>query len=120
MRLFFGLSLILTSVGFAATPAGATAPGVPCVRTTIVAKRTPIGPAEYQSGQLRLANGATLRLQGSSAELYRVEQMHVGDRVAACFGPRRVYADAGPARTITLLDLMTGAYYGTNVGNGTP
>ncbi len=67
---------------------------------------------------MMLANGAVLELSGplKSPEMYQVTQMRVGDRVAACYGPLTTYADAGPARAITVLDLRNGQYYGTPVG----
>ncbi len=90
---------------------------VPCALTTLAQRKLPSGPAQYQSGTLVLKNGASLRLQGTSAELYHVAGMRVGDPIATCYGPLKTYADAGPARTITVLDLKSGNYYGTLVGN---
>jgi hypothetical protein len=94
--------------------------GIPCARTNVASVKKPTGPAQYQSGSLVLANGASMRLQGTSAELNMAKQMAVGDSVAACYGPLRNFADAGPARTITVLDLTNGAYYATLVGTWTP
>jgi hypothetical protein len=77
----------------------------------------PVGPAQYQSGSLGLGNGATLRLQGTRAEMALAGQLAVGDAVAACYGPLRTFADAGPSRTVTVLDLVNGAYYAALVGS---
>jgi hypothetical protein len=57
-----------------------------------------------------------MRLQGTSVELSRAAEMAVGDAVAACYGPLTTYADAGPSRTITVLDLVNGQYYSSLVG----
>lgn len=90
---------------------------LPCLRTTVATRKAPVGPAQFQSGRLTLANGATLRLQGTPAELRLAADLAVGDPVAACYGPLKTYADAGPARTITVLDLANGSYYGSLVGD---
>jgi hypothetical protein len=103
-----------------AVPAGAKSAlhsAVPCAKTTVAGRRLPTGPAQYESGLLTLANGASLRLQGTPGELNAARSMAVGDPVAACYGPLKTYADAGPSRTITVLDLANGAYYATLVGN---
>jgi hypothetical protein len=90
--------------------------GLPCARTTVATVKLPAGPAQYQSGSLVLANGASLRLQGSRAEIAMAKELGIGDPVAACYGPLRIYADAGPSRSITVLDLVNGAYYAALVG----
>jgi hypothetical protein len=105
-------SLALTAP--AATAAAAA--GLPCVRTTIASLKQPVGPAQYQSGSLRLGNGASLRFQGTPEELAMAKDLAVGDAVAACYGPLRTYADAGPSRTVTVLDLVNGAYYASLIG----
>ncbi len=89
----------------------------PCARTAIVERKMPSGPAQYQSGRLTLRNGASLRLQGSAADMYAVRGMRVGDPVAACYGPLKNYADAPPSRSTTVLDLANGSYYGTLIGS---
>lgn len=98
----------------AAHSAGGTAP---CARTTIAERKMPTGPAQYQSGILALRNGASMRLQGGAGEMYQAKQFKVGDPVAACYGPLREYADAGPSVSMTVLDLRNGLYYGTLIGN---
>jgi hypothetical protein len=100
-------------------PAAAQARPLPCAATRIVTVVMPKGPARYQAGRMTLANGAMLELSGppNGPDMYRVSMMKAGDRVAVCYGPPTTYADAGPARTITLLDLRNGGYYGTLVGN---
>jgi hypothetical protein len=105
-----------------AAPAAArgAATGLPCARTTIASLQQPVGPAQYQSGSLRLANGASLRFQGTPEELATAKDLAVGDAVAACYGPPRTYADAGPSRTVTVLDLVNGAYYATLIGTWKP
>jgi hypothetical protein len=103
-----------------AAPAPAAHLALPCARTTIAAVKLPAGPAQYQSGSLALANGASLRLQGSRAEISMAKELGVGDPVAACYGPLRIYADAGPSRSITVLDLVNGAYYAALVGTWKP
>jgi len=105
---------------FPAAPAAAesiVSPILPCARTTIAARKLPVGPAQYQSGSLTLANGASMRLQGTPVEMYRARAMAVGDAVAACYGPLKNYADAGPSRTITVLDLKNGEYYAALIGS---
>ena len=79
----------------------------------------PSGPARYEAGRMTLANGATLELAGARSDpaMYQVSQMNRGDRVAACYGKPKVYADAGKVRTVTVLDLRNGQYYGTLVGS---
>ncbi len=114
MRIIVLSALYLASM---LLPAPALATGTPCVATRLAARRLPTGPAQYQAGSLRLANGASLRLQGTPAELSRVRDMRLGDPVAACYGPLEHYADAGPARTITVLDLANGAYFGALIGS---
>lgn len=116
------LAAALCSLGPLAPAVASAHPrnGVPCDRTTIAARRMPSGPAQYQSGVLRLTNGASMRLQGSSDELNVARQINIGDPVAACYGPLRTYADAGPARSVTVLDLRTGAFYGTLIGTWKP
>lgn len=115
---------LLAAVGFTAflgtTAEAAAAPvggALPCSKTTIAARKAPTGPAQYESGSLRLTNGASMRLQGTKAQLNVAAGMAVGDPVAACYGPLRNWADAGPARTITVLDLANGAYYASLVGS---
>lgn len=92
---------------------------VPCAVTRITSIKMPKGSARYQAGTIRLSNGATLELAGSvnSSSMYPVTQMRTNDRVAACYSPLQTrYADAGPSRTITILDLRTAGYYGTLIG----
>lgn len=103
----------LSSLGAAAPP-----PELPCTSTTIAKIAMPVGPAAYESGRMTLANGATLQLSGpsTSPEMSRVSRMKAGDPVAVCYGALTTYADAGPSRTITLLDLRNNLYYGTLVG----
>lgn len=108
-------AVIVSSVAPAHSAQSSTAP--PCARTAIVKRTMPSGPAQYQSGMLILRNGASLRLQGSPAEMYALRTMHVGDPVAACYGPLKNYADASPSRATTVLDLTNGSYYGTPLGN---
>ncbi|MBC5799690.1 MAG: hypothetical protein GIW94_06920 [Candidatus Eremiobacteraeota bacterium] len=107
----------LAAVPVPGAPA-ALRPSLPCVATRIAKIAMPSGPARYQGGRLTLENGAVLELSGplKSADMYRVSAMHAGDRVAACYGPLTTYADAGPSRTITVLDQRNGQYYGTLVG----
>jgi len=47
-------------------------------------------------GRLNLENGAVLELSGplKSADMYRVSEVHPGNRIAACYGPLTTYADA--------------------------
>jgi hypothetical protein len=124
MQLSIGSCVAAVSVGLGVlTPAVAhpvLGTGVPCARTSIAAVKQPSGPAQYQSGKLTLANGASLRLQGTRAEIAMAKELTVGDSVAACYGPLRNYADAGPSRTITVLDLVDGAYYATLIGTWKP
>jgi hypothetical protein len=115
---------VVALIGLAPLPAPAAAPaaltGLPCARTTVAAVKLPVGPAQYQSGSLALANGASLRLQGSRSEIAMAKELGVGDPVAACYGPLRIYADAGPSRSVTVLDLVNGAFYATLVGSWKP
>jgi hypothetical protein len=97
-----------------------TAAPLPCAATTITALKAPTGPAQYESGTLTLANGASLRLQGTAAEMSVAQTMAIADPVAACYGPLKTWADAGPARTITVLDLKNGAHYATFIGTWNP
>lgn len=85
-----------------ATPVGAGLQ-LPCARTTLDQLTMPTGPAQYQSGKLVLRNGASMRLQGSNAELYQAQQ------IKPC-------ADAPPSRTITVLDIRNGSYYASLIG----
>jgi hypothetical protein len=124
MRQYLGLCVVSAALALA-PPAQAEAhpvlgTGVPCARTSVASVKNPTGPAQYQSGSLVLANGASMRLQGTRAQLSMAKEMAVGDSVAACYGPLRNYADAGPSRTITVLDLVNGAYYATLVGSWKP
>ncbi len=109
---------VLAAAPMLAAPAAARRSSLPCVSTRIAKVVMPSGPARYQGGRLTLENGAVLELSGAlkSADMYRVSEMHPGDRVAACYGPLTTYADAGPSRTITVLDQRNGQYYGTLVG----
>ncbi|MDQ2858164.1 MAG: hypothetical protein M3R53_05880 [Candidatus Eremiobacteraeota bacterium] len=109
------VAVVCSSTAPARAAQSANAP--PCARTVIVERKMPSGPAQYQSGRLTLRNGATLRLQGSAGEMYAVRTMHVGDPVAACYGPLKSYADAPPSRSTTVLDLANGSYYGTLIGS---
>ncbi len=90
----------------------------PCARTTIAAIRPPAGPAAYQSGLMTLANGATLRIEGRASDpgVRQALAMKPGDAVAACYGRAVEYADAGPSRAVTVLDLHTNGSYGNLVG----
>ncbi|MDQ2866185.1 MAG: hypothetical protein M3R51_08155 [Candidatus Eremiobacteraeota bacterium] len=90
----------------------------PCELLRIATITMPKGPARYQAGVIRLSNGASLELAGASSDpsVYPVKQMHSNDAVAACFSRIKTYADAGPSRTITILDLRTSGYYGTLIG----
>jgi hypothetical protein len=112
-------SLALMVPAATAAAAGAAA-GLPCARTTIASLKQPVGPAQYQSGSLRLRNGASLRFQGTPEELAMAKDLAVGDAVAACYGPLRTYADAGPSRTVTVLDLVNGGYYASLIGTWKP
>jgi hypothetical protein len=124
MRLLIGSSVVAAALWLALLHPAAAHPmlgtGIPCARTNVASVKNPAGPAQYQSGSLVLANGASMRLQGTRAELARAKEMAVGDSVAACYGPLRTYADAGPSRTITVLDLTNGAYYATLIGTWKP
>jgi hypothetical protein len=93
-------------------------PAPQCAVTQISTIRMPTGPARYQAGRMTLANGASLELSGApnGEAMNMVSAMRVGDRVAACRGRMMSYADAGPSRTITILDLRNGQYYGTLIG----
>jgi hypothetical protein len=94
------------------------APSPPCDTTRIASMMMPVGPARVDHGQMTLDNGATLELSGppKGAEMNRVSSMHIADMVIACYGPVMRYADAPPSRTITILDLRNGSYYGTPIG----
>ncbi len=94
------------------------APALPCDTTRIASMMMPVGPARVDHGQMTLDNGATLELSGppKGAEMNRVASMHIADMVIACYGPVMKYADAPPSRTITILDLRNGSYYGTPIG----
>jgi hypothetical protein len=124
MRQLIRSCAVAALTGLAPLPvlAASAAPhlGLPCARTTVAAVKLPVGAAQYQSGSLALANGAALRLQGSRAEIAMAKELGVGDPVAACYGPLRIYADAGPSRSVTVLDLVNGAYYATLVGTWKP
>lgn len=111
-------SVLLAGATLLPLPAGAQQAPVPCTITRITRIVMPTGPARYQSGRMTLANGATLELSGpiKSPAMYQVSQMHARDSVAACYSAVRTYADAGPARTITIIDLRTVGYYGTLIG----
>jgi hypothetical protein len=114
---------LAAAVGLAPVPvvaAPSVHSGLPCARTTVTALKLPVGPAQYESGTLALANGASLRLQGSRAEIAMAKELGVGDPVAACYGPLRIYADAGPSRSVTVLDLVNGAYYASLIGTWKP
>ncbi len=95
------------------------AQSAPCARTTIANVRAPSGPAAYEHGTLRLANGASVWIEGAATDPNVVQAVHMspGDPVAACYGPARKYADAGDARAITVLDLKTSGTYGNVVGS---
>ncbi len=94
------------------------APALPCDTTRIASMMMPVGPARVDHGQMTLENGATLELSGppKGPEMNRVASMHIADMVIACYGPVMHYADAPPSRTITILDLHNGSYYGTPIG----
>lgn len=114
-------ALLLIAVLFAplSTVARAQAPmSAPCTTTVISKIVMPSGPARYQAGRMTLGNGAILELAAARSDpaMYAVSQMRVGDRVAACYGHPQTYADAGQVRTITILDLRNGQYFGTLVG----
>lgn len=112
------LAVLAAAPMLAAPAAAAGRPSLPCVSTRIAKIAMPSGPARYQGGRQNLENAAVLELSGplKSADMYRVSEMHAGDRVAACYGPLTTYADAGPSRTITVLEQRNGQYYGTLVG----
>ena len=114
---FIALAGLLLS-SFPVSPANAAPMPSACASTQITSIRKPSGPAAYQGGRITLANGATLAVTGplKSADMYRVSEMQAGDRVLACHGKPTTYADAGPSRTVTILDLRSNGYYGTLVG----
>jgi hypothetical protein len=91
----------------------------PCASTSIASVRAPTGPAAYQHGTLRLKNRASVWIEGSSTDSGVIQAVHMepGDAVAACYGPAHRYADAGDARAITVLDLVTSGSYGNVVGS---
>jgi D-alanyl-D-alanine carboxypeptidase len=92
---------------------------LPCALTRVASVRAPSGPAAYQHGTLRLKNGASVWIEGSATDPGVIEAVHMkpGDAVAACYGPANRYADAGDARAITVLDLVTSGSYGNVVGS---
>ena len=121
--LFYPLLLIIVLLDSRAIAAEAQiSMNPPCSTTTIAKIAMPSGPARYQAGRLTLKNGAALELAGAKSDpaMYRVAEMRVGDRVAACYGRPTTYADAGRVRTITILDLRNGQFFGTLVGSWTP
>lgn len=88
---------------------------LPCVRSQVATIRLPVGPAEYQSGRMVLTNGATLRVSGTPAPI-TLSDFRAGDSVVACYGNERTWADAPRSRTTTVLDLRSGGYFGSLIG----
>lgn len=88
---------------------------LPCVRTRLATIRMPVGPAEYQSGRLTLQNGASLRVSGTPAP-QMVHDFHAGDPIVACYGSERNWADAPRSRSTTVLDLRSGSFFGSLIG----
>ncbi len=99
------------------TVAGASTdnPTLPCVRTRVASIGMPVGPAEYQSGRMTLANGVALRISGAPAPPM-VREFRTGDQVVACYGMQRTWADAPRSRSTTVLDLRSGSFFGALIG----
>ena len=97
-------------------------PAAPCSLARITMITMPKGSAKYQAGVLRLSNGGSLQLVGAqdSPAMYPITQMRANDAVAACYSRLNHYADAGPSRTITILDLRTSGFYGSLTGTWPP
>lgn len=113
------LGMAALTLSVISAPAIAQAqPTAPCVTARITSITMPSGPAKYQSGVIRLSNGGSLQLSGpmNAPAMYPVKQMRANDAVAACYGHIEHYADAGPSRTITILDRRTSGYYGSLIG----
>jgi hypothetical protein len=116
MNLQSTAALLAIAAPLAVSPVMAQAqPPLPCVRTAIARIVWPTGPAAYQSGRLALRNGATLRVSGDPKP-YQVQQMKVGDPVVACYCAMTAWADAPTARSTTILDLGSNAFYGSLIG----
>ena len=73
-------------------------------------RAVPIGQADI--GQRR--NAAAAGNAGRTAPCCRFGRRGSG---GGLYGPLKTYADAGPACTITVLDLANGSYYGSLVGD---
>ena len=113
----FMMVTLVSAFMIAAAPVQAQ-PALPCALVRITTITLPKGPARYQSGMIRLSNGASLQLSAplNGPGASGVTEMRRNDPVAACYGHMKSYADAGPSRTITILDLRTAGYYGTLIG----
>jgi hypothetical protein len=114
-------SIVLAAVAGASAvplPLSAQQLSLPCASTRITRIVMPTAMARVAAGRMTLANGAILELSGDpkGPDMYRISEMRKGDRVVACYGPLTTYADAGPSRTITILNLRNGGYYGTLIG----
>jgi hypothetical protein len=114
-----GSSTKVANLADVAHDASSVSKALPCASTSIASVRAPSGPAAYQHGTLRLKNGASVWIEGSSTDAGVIQAVHMepGDAVAACYGPAHRYADAGEARAITVLDLVTSGSYGNVVGS---
>ncbi len=95
--------------------ANRTTSALPCVRTQVAGIRRPVGPAEYQSGHMLLTNGVSLRVSGTPPPT-SIGDFHPGDSVIACYGNERNWADAPRSRSTTVLDVQSGGFFGSLIG----
>lgn len=67
-----------------------------CTAAAVAAIRQPAGPAHYEAGQVKLADGTTFEVWGDGNGKAFLHNVKTGDRVEVCFaGPQR-WADEPP------------------------
>lgn len=87
-----------------------------CVAAPVAAIRQPAGPAHYEAGQVKLADGTTLEVWGDPGGKSFIHNVRTGDTMEICFGPEGHWADEGRgAREGFAVDVRSGVTY-TAVG----
>ena len=84
-----------------------------CVASTVAAIRQPAGPAHYQVGEVKLADGTTFEVWGDANGKSFLSNVRSGDRMEICFGNKmRHAADEGPdARPGFAMNVRNGETY---------
>ena len=67
-----------------------------CTAADVAAIRQPAGPAHYEAGRVKLADGTTFEVGGDANGKAFLANVKTGDRINVCFaGPQR-WADEPP------------------------